>query len=534
MRVHPSFYNACLASICLTLCLRTQPALGLVTVTVTPANQVVVVGSNVVFNAQVSATGGELVTGYTWQVAANGGGPYTPIPNATTATLNLPNIQTTNTGYYFAQVTYSVGTNSGASASAAVSLVVLDQARVVSQPQGGLIRIIGTNASFSVSALGAPPLGYQWRLNGANLANGSRITGATGTTLSLNALVVPDTGSYDVVVTNAVVFTNLSLVFTNTFAATSQVATLSVFAPPGISIPPQSTNVILGSNVTFSVTASGTPPLSFQWQMNGTNLSDGPRISGSASNLLTISATVSNDTGGYSVLVTNPVGSATSSVATLTVLVPAVFTSATNVAGRQGAFFSFTNTAVGTLPITFGVTSLPAGLLLQPTNGVISGTPTVTGVFNLTLYATNAAMTTTGQLVMTLTTGIPGITSAATASGKQGNSFTYTITASNGPTLFAAAGLPAGLNLNSASGAITGAPLVSGTFPVTLGAANQYRREHPDADADPLLGGAGHYQRAHGHRHGEPKRFHLYHQGEQHAHPVRRIGPAGGAVRQSH
>ena len=268
MRVHPSFYNACLASICLTLCLRTQPALGLVTVTVTPANQVVVVGSNVVFNAQVSATGGELVTGYTWQVAANGG-DLIPIPNATTATLNLPNIQTTNTGYYFAQVTYSVGTNSGASASAAVSLVVLDQARVVSQPQGGLIRIIGTNASFSVSALGAPPLGYQWRLNGANLANGARITGATGTTLSLNALVVPDTGSYDVVVTNAVVFTNLSWCLPTPSLPPARSPPFSVFAPPGISIPPQSTNVILGSNVTFSVTASGTPPLSFQWQMNG-------------------------------------------------------------------------------------------------------------------------------------------------------------------------------------------------------------------------------------------------------------------------
>jgi hypothetical protein len=52
------------------------------------------------------------------------------------------------------------------------------------------------------------------------------------------------------------------------------------------------------------------------------------------------------------------------------------------------------------------------------------------------------------------------------------NAFAYTITASNTPTSFSASGLPAGLSLNSASGAITGTPTVAGTFTVTLGATN--------------------------------------------------------------
>jgi hypothetical protein len=451
-----------LAALGLIFWLGAQPARANVTVTVLPGNQVAFVGSNVVFNAQVSTTAGETITGYTWKVSTNGTS-YNIIATATTATCTLTNVQLSNAGSYLAAVTYNSGTNIGlTSVSEAVTLTVQDQARITAQPQGGLICIAGTNASFSVSALGQAPLSYQWRLNRTNLVNNARIAGVTGTNLTINALVTGDTGSYDVVVTNVYA------------AATSQVATLSVFLPVGISVPPQNTAVIVGSNAVLSVTATGTPPLSFQWQQNGTNLSNGGRISGATSNVLTIAATLTNDAGSYTVSLTNPVSALTSAVATLTVLVPATFTSATNVVGRQGAFFSFTNTATGTLPIAFGADGLPAGLSLEPTNGVISGIPLVTGVFDIAVFATNAAMTTTGQLVLTLTTGVPGITSALSASGKQGQTFSYTIAASNNPALFSASALPAGLNFSPATGVISGPPIVSGTFLITIGATNQF------------------------------------------------------------
>jgi hypothetical protein len=168
------------------------------------------------------------------------------------------------------------------------------------------------------------------------------------------------------------------------------------------------------------------------------------------------------------------VGSVTSSVATLTVLVPPTITSATSAAGKQGTFFSFTNTAIGTLPITFGADGLTNGLSLEPTNGIISGIPLTTGVFSLTIYATNAAMTTTGQLVLTFTTGAPGITSALAASGKQGQVFSYTIVANNNPTALSVSVLPAGLNFDPVSGIISGPPIVSGIFPITITASNQF------------------------------------------------------------
>src|ERR1019366_7292678 len=126
------------------------------------------------------------------------------------------------------------------SVSSAVTLVVVDQARITAQPQGGLIRIVGDSASFSVSALGFPTPGYQWRFNGMNLADDARISGANTTNLTLTSLVTADTGSYDVVVTNAY------------SSVTSQVATLSVFMPPSISVPPQNTTVIVTSNSVLS------------------------------------------------------------------------------------------------------------------------------------------------------------------------------------------------------------------------------------------------------------------------------------------
>ncbi len=446
----------------LMFCLSSQPALALVTVSVQPTNQAVTVGSTAVFTANVIANSGEQVTAYTWLMSPDGQNPFTTIAGATTTTLTLTGVQTNATGYYFVKATYNSSTASNlVSVSASVKLTVYDQARIITQPQSVGALMSGTNASFSVSALGTD-LKYQWRLNRTSLVDNGRIVGANTANLALSALVPADSGNYDVVVTNLY------------SAVTSQVAVLSVYDPVGISVQPSNTTSIAGSNTQFSVIVTGTDPLSYQWQHAGTNLPNTGRFSGAKSSLLTITATTIGDAGNYLVTITNPVSAVTSSVATLTVLVAPKITSANNATGRQGAFFSFTNTATGTAPITFGADGLPSGLSLQPTNGIISGIPLVTGVFNITIYATNSALTTTGQLVLTLTTGIPGINSALTASGKQGQAFSYTITASNVPSLYTASPLPSGLNLNPATGVISGPPIVSGVFPVTIGASNQF------------------------------------------------------------
>ncbi len=100
-------------------------------------------------------------------------------------------------------------------------------------------------------------------------------------------------------------------------SVTSNAATLTVNpAPvaPSITTQPASQTVTAGQTATFSVTATGTAPLSYQWQKNGT------AISGATSSSYTTPAETTSDNGAqFTVVVTNSVGSVTSSAATLTV-----------------------------------------------------------------------------------------------------------------------------------------------------------------------------------------------------------------------
>ena len=90
--------------------------------------------------------------------------------------------------------------------------------------------------------------------------------------------------------------------------------------------PPQVTdhpvgksNIVPGTDVSFSVTATGTAPLSYQWQKDGVDLTDGGSITGATTAILTITGVMESDEGGYGCVVTNIAGMVTSDTATLTV-----------------------------------------------------------------------------------------------------------------------------------------------------------------------------------------------------------------------
>ena len=120
----------------------------------------------------------------------------------------------------------------------------------------------------------------------------------------LSSAQATDAGSYTVAVTNP------------GGSITSQVATLTVNIPPGITTQPQSQTVTQGQSASFFVVASGTATLSYQWSFNGTPLS------GATSSTLTLDTVQSADAGSYTVVVANVAGSVTSAVAALTVIPP--------------------------------------------------------------------------------------------------------------------------------------------------------------------------------------------------------------------
>lgn len=94
---------------------------------------------------------------------------------------------------------------------------------------------------------------------------------------------------------------------------------LTASADPEIYQQPQSEVVFAGNSTSFTVGVTTTNILFYQWLKNGTNLTNGGEISGSAASSLNINPIYTNDAGNYSVIVTNEFGAATSSVATLTV-----------------------------------------------------------------------------------------------------------------------------------------------------------------------------------------------------------------------
>ncbi len=411
-------------------------------ITSQPVSQTVIAGNNAVFI--VAATGTPAPT-YQWQLGG------TALTGATSAFLAIPNAQSVNAGNYTVVVTNSAGSVTSAAATLTVNAPVVAPA-ITTQPVGATVTA-GTAVTFTVAASGTAPLSYQWQ------KNGSVIVGVTGTTLTLSSPQVADAGSYNVVVFNAAGF------------ATSNTAALQVNpagTPPAFTKAPLSQTVTAGANVTFTAAATGTAPLAYQWLKNGATLA------GATSATLTLTGTQVADTGSYAVSVTNPVGTVTSSAATLTVN-PAVaapgITGATAVATLLNSPFNYQITATGT-PTTYTATPLPAGLTVSATTGLISGTPTAAGTFTVVLGATNSGGTGTSALTLIVVAPAPVITSIAAASGRVGSAFGYTISATNSPTSFTATGLPAGLTLDPTGGVITGTPTTAGTFVVTLTASN--------------------------------------------------------------
>jgi len=120
---------------------------------------------------------------------------------------------------------------------------------------------------------------------------------------------------------------------------TSVVAVVTVQSPPNIfeAGQPQPQAVIQGSNATFSVTAVGDQPFTYQWRYLGTNLP------GATANPLVLTGVQTNQAGNYSVVVSNPFGSATSSNALLTVRVPPFIVTLAMMLVASGAAYLLTH-----------------------------------------------------------------------------------------------------------------------------------------------------------------------------------------------
>ncbi len=175
---------------------------------------------------------------------------------------------------------------------------------ISTQPQDRIVGE-GQNVTFTVAAAGTAPLRYQWYST-----PDTPLVGKTNTSLTLTTVGTNLTGSgYFVIVTNSV--------GSDASRVASLVVTSTPPTAPTITAQPQNQSVTEGESASFSVVATGTPPLRYQWFFNtNTALID------ETNSTLTLLNVRSNQAGGYLVMVTNTVGSRTSVVATLTVYPP--------------------------------------------------------------------------------------------------------------------------------------------------------------------------------------------------------------------
>src|ERR1043166_6233002 len=257
---------------------------------------------------------------------------------------------------------------------------------IISQPENQRT-VLGSNATFAVGAVaGLAPLQYHWQADGADVPNG------TNAMLALKNVTTNDAGNYRVVVSNYL------------GSVTSSVATLVVLTGPVIDAQPQNQSVIETSNAVFRVVAAGVAPLTSQWQPEGAGRFSGPH------HVLTISNASPAPDGRYGVMVANGYGSATSSVATLTVLLRPRITAPTaplRLTAVAGETVTLGVETSGALPIgyrwrqirTNGTSIIFTNLLLNQNVCLLTFTAATNSAGTYALSLTNVAQPSSSVLI---------------------------------------------------------------------------------------------------------------------------------------
>jgi hypothetical protein len=250
-------------------------------VTADPTNQTECLGGNATFT--VTAAGGALT--YQWR---KGG---VNINGATSASYTITGVVAGDVGSY----DVVVSGDCGAPVTSAAATLALNPATSITTQPTAQSACLGGDVTFNVAATGTGTLTYQWRKAGNN------ISGATSSSYTITGITAGDVASYDVVVTG------------DCGPVTSASVALAINAATAITNQPTAQFGCIGGNATFSVTATGTGTLTYQWRKAGNN------ITGATSSSYTLTNLTAGDAANYDVVVTGTCGSITSASVALTI-----------------------------------------------------------------------------------------------------------------------------------------------------------------------------------------------------------------------
>lgn len=344
--------------------------------------------------------------------------PWANIANATGTSYTTPALTLADHPTYYRALLINA---SGTTASDVVTVSVVEQLAppvIVGQP-GSLNVTVGGTAVFAATASGAGPISYQWHRNGV------AVTGANASVLTLNNVTASNDGQYTLAVTNRV--------GTTVSEPAALVVTLGtpVALPPTLANQPASLTIPEGSAANFAVAVTGTGPYTYAWYRAGTPspIASTPTLS--------FASVAAGDAGGYSVRVTNTVGTVLSSTATLTVspgtgatVAPSLVTPPANVAAFSGANVRFVVAASGSGPLSFQWRF--NGGDINGATGPVLDLPVVSAahVGQYTVEVRNSAGAVLSPAAQLVLIGAPAIVTAPAAkSAVQGTTATFTVAA---------------------------------------------------------------------------------------------------------
>ncbi len=402
----------------------------------------------IAYTAQPTAAGG--TAPYTWAVSG-GALPAGLVINASTGAITgTPNAAIATS------VTVRVTDAVARTATQARTITIVAAPTLTGTLAGGELTA-PYNSGLTVNAgIGA----YVWSISSGSLPAGLTINTSTG----VIAGTPTATGSFPItiLVTDA-----------NNLTAT-QPGTITVTAGPAVAFTPP--NGELGAAYTAQPTASGGAS-PYTWAVSAGTLPAGLSINTGTGAITGTPSTV----GAASVTVqaTDSKGGIATQATTITIVATPTLTG-TLAAGELTAPYSsgFTvNDGIGPFTWSIDISSgtLPEGLTINASTGLITGTPTATGSFPITVQVTdvnNFTATRTGTL--TVTAG--PVVAFTPPNGEVGVAYTAQPTASggNGPYTWAVSvgTLPGGLSINAITGAITGTPTAAGTTNITVQATD--------------------------------------------------------------